>query len=883
MISPKNNCAKCNKIKNELEEKTKENETLKKNILLLKSQLFETSNLISYYIQLKKENEKLNEENKELKEKNEEIGDNYQFQILKEKHLKLQKKYKELEIIYNQANSLLEQFQKNSSEGNKTNENKLKRELSEKEKLINYQKLIISQLKDKTNLIINENGNFQNLNNNNNEYEKDNDLKINELFKEKEFLDNECQKYKEKYIMYKSKYKEFKKNTSFFLKFLNFSVNTNNHQIEDLDKIIGNKREREEIKFNNKKNDFDNISNIISNNISNINYNNNKIRKISVDSNNLDSEVFDKKNFIDFELSNFKEEKSIIIDNKKEENNKKKRKNEKKIKEESIGVKTRKMEKNEKNNKEKIDNKSLNLNEENDKNKIVKNKNEIKEEKIEEIKKKKKGRKSKKEKEKEEEEKKEKKKEIKENLKEETEKNKIDDEKNETKEKKKEINIETVHINPIPKPKRIINEKPENIKETLLKYIRNNSENNLTKEFILEKFDKIYSISESINFIFETIIPNIKIIDLSNMLLLIEIFIEYYIEKDNNNIQKIIANFLENINLIINNLFKNNNKFIVSKEYKNFNVNFLKENSVSFSFINFSLFILIQFSNDLSEISKFLLKLAFNNNNCLNKICSFLQKNISNFNDKVFINEKELLLYKSEKNINSFYFIQNFKTRIVSERIFNLIINIYSNEKIKEEETQNLFLINIKEIFNSIDNKIIISNEENKKFNLSQNISFLELYQIFLLMVNLLKLDWIYLNIFEEIFWSNFTEEKQNSFKRICDIYYSSLLLNLILKKEGKNSIQEKNIQNKNQHIGQLFCWLSSIYNPDQEYFDLISVFERISALSWLIESPIFNKLDNPLKSVINVIKDIYNNYSSDVFPNDFMDIVKLNKYLINK
>ena len=40
MISPKNNCVKCNKIKNELEEKTKENETLKKNILLLKSQLF---------------------------------------------------------------------------------------------------------------------------------------------------------------------------------------------------------------------------------------------------------------------------------------------------------------------------------------------------------------------------------------------------------------------------------------------------------------------------------------------------------------------------------------------------------------------------------------------------------------------------------------------------------------------------------------------------------------------------------------------------------------------------------------------------------------------------------------------------------------------------
>ena len=36
--------------------------------------------------------------------------------------------------------------------------------------------------------------------------------------------------------------------------------------------------------------------------------------------------------------------------------------------------------------------------------------------------------------------------------------------------------------------------RPWQIKETLLKYIRNNSENNLTKELILEKFDKIYSI-----------------------------------------------------------------------------------------------------------------------------------------------------------------------------------------------------------------------------------------------------------------------------------------------------------------------------------------------------------------------------------------------------
>ena len=70
----------------------------------------------------------------------------------------------------------------------------------------------------------------------------------------------------------------------------------------------------------------------------------------------------------------------------------------------------------------------------------------------------------------------------------------------------------------------------------------------------------IESISEKINLIFETIIPNIKKIDISNMLSLIEMFIECYIEKDNNNISKIIVNFIENINLELNNLLKNKNE-----------------------------------------------------------------------------------------------------------------------------------------------------------------------------------------------------------------------------------------------------------------------------------------------------------------------------------
>ena len=901
MITPQDNCPKCNKLKNDLEEKIKECEILKKNILVLKSQLFNTSNLISSYIQIKQENEKLKEDNKELKEKIEEAGDNYQFKILKEKHLKLQEKYKELQIIYNQANLLLEQFQKNKSEGNsKSNENKLKRELSEKEKQINNQKLIISRLQDKTNLKIDENGDFESYEvqnyfvNNNNENNRENEIKINELYKEKEFLENEYQKYKQKYIIYKSKYKEFKNNISFFMKFLNFS-NINYNTIEDFEKILGSKRERE-----NKQ-----INNLIEIN---------KIRKISIDSNNIGSDIFDKKYIIEQDENslNFQEEKkknnennSKIQLNKNEKVNQKNN-NDLNLNQDKDMITQRKMEKN-KNNKEIIEEKKNNIiidEKVNDNNIEVKEEKNEKNEKIKEIiPKKKKGRKSKNNKEKEEKkvnEKIDKKVEnkIKESKEEEmanekkekiTNDNKdfqlikndekgniLKKEKEMIKEENKNTSKEEIHLNPIKKPK-IIQENPENLKETFLKYIIINSKNEITKEFIIEKFEKVSSISEKINLIFETIIPNIKKIDISNMLSLIEMFIESYIEKDNNNISKIIVNFIENINLELNNLQKNKSKFRVTKDYKNFKVEYLNKNSCAFSFINFSLLLLSQHSNDLSEISKFLLKLALNNNNNnnnLNKICSFFKENNIITNNKTFINEKDLILYKSENNVNSFYFIQSFKTRIVSEKIFNLIINCYSNDKIEENEIQNLFFDSIKQTLDLIDENIII-NQNNNIFNLSQNLIFLELYQIFSLMVNLLKFNWIYFKIFEEIFWSDFAKQKKNSFRRICDIYYSSLLFNLILKKEGKDSIKGINIQNKNEHIGQFYGWLSSIFNPDKEFFDLISPFERICSLSWLIESYIFNMLGNPLKNVKEVINDLIKNYPNENFPKDFIDIIK--------
>jgi hypothetical protein len=115
------------------------------------------------------------------------------------------------------------------------------------------------------------------------------------------------------------------------MKFLNFS-NIKYNPIEDYEKILCSKRERE-----NKQ-----INNIIENN---------KIRKISIDSNNIGSDIFDKKYLIEqdeFTLDYQEEKKKNNennIKNKLNINEKVKKKKKKNLNEKKKKKKTKKMEK----------------------------------------------------------------------------------------------------------------------------------------------------------------------------------------------------------------------------------------------------------------------------------------------------------------------------------------------------------------------------------------------------------------------------------------------------------------------------------------------------------------------------------------------------------
>ena len=155
-------CNQCEKYKIEIEEKNKEIAILKNNSLDLKSRLFETSNLISAYIQMKTQFDSLIKENDLLKQKKDDNNDKYKFEVLKQKILQKSERIRGLESEVKQLNDKIEVYKRETQDNlMNTKENKLKRELSEKDKYINNQNLIIERLRSEKNLLNISNNNYR--------------------------------------------------------------------------------------------------------------------------------------------------------------------------------------------------------------------------------------------------------------------------------------------------------------------------------------------------------------------------------------------------------------------------------------------------------------------------------------------------------------------------------------------------------------------------------------------------------------------------------------------------------------------------------------------------------------------------------------------------
>ena len=944
-------CMNCELYKKELQEKEAKIKILENNLLKIKSLLSESGSLIDGYNEIMEENKNLKLEIERLKNNiNKNSNDNYQFDLLKGKMLRFQEENEKL-----RSSIQFYESQKNQNINSKnSNEIKIKRELSLKDKEINQLNTVISILKLKyneknitndeilknfnkgnydDNIIDKEEINFMgtnsefnndneyryNINNNNYNYKIDNNVKMIDLFKEKEYLGNEYNKYKTKYFIYKFKYHEFKKTTKLFLNTMKI-IPPGNNTLDIIQSLIekksvnllGNKRMKE-------KEEINSLNNL--NAIRNININNTQERKISEDNLkifNLPSAFNESYNNFDHLFNEEKNENINIKENDVEEKGESKtnnRKSRKKVIKNKKELNKEEKKESESDSEYKQKKKSNNNND-----------NKVKTES------KKRGRKPKKESTKKENIKNEKEKEEKEEKKEKNDNNgkniKVDiiknekDIKNEENKENKEIKKEKKNENPkemeiedenekdnnkeINKEKgsKIIKEYiepiPKNIKKKLdpvvqkalntsnLLNLLSNNPDKITEENINSILSLQESLHEKISFLFEVIISNLIQLELSRVLTLFEVFID--ITKEDN--RKLIGiNILENINLHLNTNSLLNKKIhlkVVNKSNETYKTYITKNFSSPIFLVSFLIDIIYRKLEDISCLSNFIYKLVFDKNideknktKMLIILTNTMKENIQDNNiKKLYYKEEQYNKYISVENENKVFFFLYYKNNLVTERIFNFILSIYPRESNFDSNIDPEIVNKFADIFNSIpDNqelKIEIPNfpEEYKssiKFN--SNLFYLEIFQALCIIVEIKDIKWIAENIFTNVLWKNFQNSKKDSLKRALSIYYTSLLFYLCLKAGIKNHGSENLLEQL--EFSRIYGWLYSIYNPQIQFENFIGFYERICAMSWIIESPIMTMSTKVGESIKEVVGNIINGEKESLCPTDFMEKIK--------
>ena len=934
-------CINCELYKKEIQEKDAKIKILENNLLKIKSLLSESGSLIDGYNEIMEENKQLKIEIDKLKNSiNKSSNDNYQFDLLKGKMLRFQQENEKLRSSIHFYES-----QKNQSLNSRnSNEIKIKRELSLKDKEINQLNTVISILKLKHNeqkntnediiknfnkgngnngidpdeLYFLDNNNKDNIINNNdynseNEYRSNintnhNNIKIIDLFKEKEFLSDEYQRYKQKYIIYKFKYHEFKKTTKLFLNKMKIIPPGNN--ILDVfeffnDKkninLIGNKR----LKEKEDSNLFNNIHSLRSNNKSNKKIEDNFkniLRLPSVDNDSYSDNDKDEK--IDV---NEDEEKSERVNNKSKSRKKITKSRNKKIKreksEESHESKSKEKNgddnnKDKKNNKQKTELKKRgrkpkkekeNTEQKNEIKKEIKEEDKLKDNKILEK-----------------ENKKEKNDENKENIQKE-EKNLIikekeinneaksngnkDGENKEDKNKSSEKKIIEEYISPIQKniKKKLDPIAQKALNTNILLNLLSNNPEKITEENLNTILSLQSTLHEKISFLFEVIISNLIQLELSRVLTLFEVFIDITPEDSKSLIG---INILENINLHLNSTSLLNKKIhlkFMNKTNETYKTYITKNFTSPIFIVSFLIDIIFRKLNDVSSLSNFIFKLVFDKNideKNKSKMLIILNNTLKEKNmedittKKLYYKEEQYNRYTSSENENKFYFFLFYKSTLISNRIFNLILSIYLHESNPDINIDQEIISKLNDIFNTIPEeqelKIEIPNfpEEYKssiKFN--SNLFYLEIFQALNIIVEIRDVKWIAENIFTNVLWKNFQNSKKDSLKRALSIYYTSLLFYLCLKAGIKNHGSENLLEQI--EFSRIYGWLYSIYNPQIQFENFIGFYERICALSWIVESPIMTMSAKVVDSIKEVVNKIINGEKESLCPSDFLDKIK--------
>ena len=301
-----------------------------------------------------------------------------------------------------------------------------------------------------------------------------------------------------------------------------------------------------------------------------------------------------------------------------------------------------------------------------------------------------------------------------------------------------------------------------------------------------------------------------------------------------------------------------------------------------------------------------------------NKAIEDVVNNNININNKIYFKNELLNKYLSKENENKFYFFLTYKNNLVSEKIINLILIIYDkpnkikneNNKEKNNETninediknntnednvdkannnnisKDTEIINhLNNLFNNIPNdkelKIEVPNflEEYKssiKFN--TDIFYLEIFQALNIIVEIKDMKWIYENVFTNLLWKNFQNSKKDSLKRALSIFYSSILFYLCLKNGIKNHGNDNLLEQ--QEFSRLYGWLYSIYNTQPQFENLIGYYEKLCALSWIVESPIMTMSTKVEETIKEVVNNIVKGEKESLCPTDFLDKLRKLKLL---
>jgi hypothetical protein len=212
-----NDCLEC-AIKNTLlEEKDNKIQILQNNLFEMKNKIQESNNLINVYFMYKNENESLRNELENLKKRSGDLAHvsqlEYDLSVLNTKFNKEREKNSSLLLLNNQLTAKLEKG--NNDRDNKSGTyiltleiSKIRKELSEREKFINQQNLIIEKMR---NQLIRKDDDISMKEPVPEPLTIQGDFTVKQLYEENEFLKKKYHKYHTKYYKFKSKYEECKR------------------------------------------------------------------------------------------------------------------------------------------------------------------------------------------------------------------------------------------------------------------------------------------------------------------------------------------------------------------------------------------------------------------------------------------------------------------------------------------------------------------------------------------------------------------------------------------------------------------------------------------------------------------------------------------------